>query len=130
MQLLKILSMNHYDLEENCRMEMLVEFKVSYGHALKAVTAILTKFRTDMDEKKKQAFLYTFFPFLFGIYPYTVVTEKQKVAMRQAGVEYTDSSLYELTFTAVRRMLENISSVSTADCICVTEGNTAMEMGS
>ena len=68
---------------------------------------MLTKFRTDMDEEKKQEFLYTFFPFLFGIYPYTVVTEKQKAAMRQAGIDYADSSLYKLTFTAVRRMLEN-----------------------
>ena len=32
-QLLKIMSMNHYDLEENSRMELLVEFKVSYGNA-------------------------------------------------------------------------------------------------
>ena len=28
-QLLKIMSMNHYELEENSRMELLVEFKVS-----------------------------------------------------------------------------------------------------
>lgn len=34
-QLLKIMSMNHYDLEENSRMELLVEFKVSYGNAMK-----------------------------------------------------------------------------------------------
>lgn len=34
-QLLKIMSMNHYDLEENSRMELLVEFKVSYGNVRK-----------------------------------------------------------------------------------------------
>ena len=38
-QLLKIMSMNHYDLEENSRMELLVEFKVSYGNAMKTVMA-------------------------------------------------------------------------------------------
>lgn len=59
-QLLKIMSMNHYDLEENSRMELLVEFKVSYGNAMKL-----------------------------------------------AGVDYTYSSLYNLTFVAVRRMLRN-----------------------
>lgn len=59
-QLLKIMSMNHYDLEENSRMELLVEFKVSYGNAMKL-----------------------------------------------AGVNYTYSSLYNLTFVAVRRMLRN-----------------------
>lgn len=106
-QLLKIMSMNHYDLEENSRMELLVEFKVSYGNAMKTVMAMLAKFRKDMDIEKRQEFVYSFFPFMFGIYPYTVVTEKQKKAMKLAGVNYTYSSLYDLTFVAARRMLKN-----------------------
>lgn len=106
-QLLKIMSMNHYDLEDNSRMELLVEFKVSYDNAMKTVMAMLEKFRKDMDESKRQEFVYAFFPFMFGIYPYTVVTEKQKEAMKLAGVDYTYSSLYDLTFVAVRRMLKN-----------------------
>lgn len=106
-QLLKIMSMNHYDLEENSRMELLVEFKVSYGKAMKTIMAMLTKFRKDMDIEKRQEFVYSFFPFMFGIYPYTVVTEKQKEAMKLAGVDYTYSSLYDLTFIAARRMLKN-----------------------
>lgn len=69
-QLLKILSMNHYDLEENSRIEMLIEFKVSYGNSLRAVMGILAKFRPDMDIEKRQEFVYAFFPFMFGIYPY------------------------------------------------------------
>lgn len=106
-QLLKLMSMNHYDLEDNSRMELLVEFKVSYGNALRAVMAMLAKFRKDMDIEKRLEFVYSFFPFLFGIYPYTVVTEKQREAMRLAGVDYTYQSLYHLTFVAVRRMLKN-----------------------
>ncbi len=105
-QLLKIMSMNHYDLEENSRMELLTEFKVSYGNALKTVTKMLEKFRTDMNYEKRQEFLYSFFPFMFGIYPYTVVTEKQKEAMEKAGVNYTYSSVYDLTYTTVKRLLE------------------------
>lgn len=106
-QLLKIMSMNHYDLEENSRMELLVEFKESYGNAMKAVMALLVKFRKDMDSEKRQEFIYSFFPFMFGIYPYTVVTEKQREAMKLAGVDYTYSSLYDLTFVAAKRMLKN-----------------------
>lgn len=106
-QLLKIMSMNHYDLEENSRMELLVEFKVSYGNAMKTVMAMLAKFRKDMDIEKRQEFVYSFFPFMFGIYPYTIVTEKQKEAMKLAGVNYIYSSLYDLTFVAARRMLKN-----------------------
>ena len=52
-QLLKILSMNHYDLEENSRIEMLTEFKITYGRTLETMRDFLTKFRLDMDEQKK-----------------------------------------------------------------------------
>ena len=106
-QLLKIMSMNHYDLEENSRMELLVEFKVSYGNALKTVAQMLEKFRPDMDSQKREAFVYSFFPFMFGIYPYTVVTEKQKEAMKKAEVNYIYSSVYDLTFTTVKRLLQS-----------------------
>ena len=105
-QLLKIMSMNHYDLEENSRMELLIEFKVSYGKALQTVSKMLEKFRTDMDEKKRAAFIYSFFPFMFGIYPYTVVTEKQKEAMKKAEVNYIYSSVYDLTYVTVRKLLD------------------------
>lgn len=106
-QLLKIMSMNHYDLEENSRMELLVEFKKSYGNALRTVEEMLEKFRTDMDHTKREAFVFSFFPFMFGIYPYTVVTEKQKEAMEKAGVNYIYSSVYDLTYTTVKRLLKN-----------------------
>ena len=74
---------------------------------MKTIMAMLEKFRKDMDFEKRQEFVYSFFPFMFGIYPYTVVTKKQKEAMKLAGVDDTYSSLYNLTFVAVRRMLRN-----------------------
>lgn len=103
--LLKILAMNHYDLEENSRLEMLAEFKKSYGRSLKFMKEFLTKFKPDMTGEKKQEFVYTFFPFLFGIYPYTVVTEKQRKAMEMAGVDYIYNSVYELVYGAVKKLL-------------------------
>lgn len=106
-QLLKIMSMNHYDLEENSRMGLLIDFKVSYGKALKTVAQMLEKFRPDMDLERREAFIYSFFPFMFGIYPYTVVTDKQKEAMEKADVDYLYSSVYDLTFTTVKRLLQN-----------------------
>ena len=36
-RLLKIMSMNHYDMEENSRMERLADFKVAYGNSLRLV---------------------------------------------------------------------------------------------
>ena len=48
---------------------------------------------------------YAFFPFLFGVYPYTSHTEKQLAAMEAAHVEYTQTSIYELTKSFVGNLL-------------------------
>lgn len=103
--LLKLMSMNHYDMEENSREERLREFKVVYGSSLKAVDRLLLTFCPDITEKARQDFLYSFFPFIYGIYPYTVVTEKQKKAMQQAKVGYVFYSIYDLAYTCAKKLL-------------------------
>ena len=103
--LLKLMSMNHYDMEENSREERLYEFKVAYGNSLKAVDEMLKKFCTDMSDNDRQQFIYCFFPFIYGIYPYTVVTDKQKNAMEQAEVGYVFYTIYELAYTCAKKLL-------------------------
>lgn len=103
--LLKLMSMNHYDMEENSREERLCEFKVAYGNSLKTVDRLLQKFCPDMDEKARREFLYAFFPFIYGIYPYTVVTEKQKNAMDKAKVGYVFYSIHDLAYTCAKKLL-------------------------
>lgn len=97
--------MNHYDLEENSRIEMLTEFKITYGRTLETMRDFLTKFRLDMDEQKKDEFIYTFLPFMFGIYSYTVVTGKQNLAMENARVSFIKNTVYDLTYDAVKKLL-------------------------
>lgn len=103
--LLKIMSMNHYDMEDNSRIERLIEFKVVYGRSLAEVRNCLDKFFPEMTVQDKQDFIFSFFPFMFGIYPYTVVTEKQKEAMAQAKVDYVYMSIYEITYAEVKNLL-------------------------
>ncbi len=103
--LLKIMSMNHYDMEDNSRIERLIEFKVVYGQSLAEVRNCLDKFFPEMTVQDKQDFIFSFFPFMFGIYPYTVVTEKQKEAMAQAKVNYVYMSIYEITCAEVKKLL-------------------------
>lgn len=105
--LLKLLSMNHYDLEENSREERLYEFKIAYGSSLKAVDGLLAKFCKDMDKKARQSFIYSFFPFIYGIYPYTVVTEKQKRAMEKAKADFVYYSIYEITYSCAEKLLKS-----------------------
>lgn len=103
--LLKIMSMNHYDMEDNSRIERLIEFKVVYGQSLAEVRNCLDKFFPEMTVQDKQDFIFSFFPFMFGIYPYTVVTEKQREAMTQAKVNYVYMSIYEITYAEVKKLL-------------------------
>lgn len=103
--LLKIMSMNHYDMEENSRIERLIDFKIAYGQSLAEVRNCLDKFFTEMTVQEKQNFIYSFFPFMFGIYPYTVVTDKQKEAMKFANVNYVYMSIYEITYAEVKKLL-------------------------
>lgn len=104
-QLLKIMSMNHYDMETGSRPEHLTAFKVVYGESIRAVRAGLDKYFPQMPAKEKQDFLYTFFPFMFGIYPYTFVTQKQRAAMEEANVHYVFMTIYEITYNCVKRLL-------------------------
>ena len=50
-QLLKLLSMNNYDMEANSREELLVSFKKAYGKSMENVQQILKKHCTGMDWK-------------------------------------------------------------------------------
>ena len=104
-QLLKLLAMNNYDMEANSRQELLTSFKQSYGGSMRRMTMLLTKFCPDMSVTDIQNFIYTFFPFMFGIYPYTSVTENQKAAMKDAGINFAYQSVYELVCSCLNRLL-------------------------
>ena len=75
--MLKLLSMNLYDMEGNSRIENLVDFKR----------------------------VYAVYPFLFGIYPYTTATEKQKQAMDLAHIKYVNYSIYEITVSFISKII-------------------------
>ena len=89
-QLLKLLSMNNYDMEANSRPELLVSFKKAYGESMRNICRLLE---------------YIFFPFMFGIYPYTEVTDKQREAMKQADIDFAYQSIQEITYACLIRLL-------------------------
>ena len=107
--MLKLLSMNLYDMEDNSRMERLVEFKAAYGESKDALDRCLRRFCPALGESGRQRFLYAFLPFVYGLYPYTVVTEKQREAMRDAGISYVYMSTYEMARDFIRTMLGGLS---------------------
>ena len=105
-QLLRLLSMNNYDMEENSREELLTSFKRAYGKSLTLFREILRKHVSGMSDAEIEQIMYVFFPFMFGIYPYAEVTAKQKDAMKEAEVDYKYQSIYEITYNCLSRLLK------------------------
>ena len=104
-RMLKLMAMNLYDMEDNARMENLVAFKKAYHAAILALTRCLRVFYPAMTQEEADRFLYLFLPFVFGLYPYTSATDKQREAMRLAQVEYPRFTVYQLARSMIERLL-------------------------
>lgn len=104
-QMLKLLSMNMFEIEENSRLDCLVEFKREYRNTLTLVNQCLQKIRPALDPEVLRQFPYAFFPFVYGVYPYTTATEKQIEAMRLAGLEYSPLTVEGQVRMIVNRIL-------------------------
>ena len=105
-QLLKLMSMNNYDMETNSRPERLTEFKAAFGNSIKTVDRMLRKFCPEMRAQNRENFLYAFFPFVYGIYPYAVVSDMQREAMDAAGTNFVYHSIYDLAYPCAKKLLE------------------------
>ena len=104
--MLKLMSMNIYDMEINSRLENLAAFKKVYRKALEQVTLCLEKFVPRMSRTDREDFVFTFFPFLFGVYPYTNHTEKQLEAMKLAQVENPECTVFGMIQSFVLKLLK------------------------
>ena len=104
-QLLKILSMNMFEIEANSRLERLVDFKRAFFASLMLVDKLLEKLAPPLDETARQAFVYAFFPFMYGIYPYTAVTDKQREAVRAVGGHFIYYTPHDLILQTVHQLL-------------------------
>lgn len=102
--MLKLLSMNLYDMEAGSRMEELTAFKRTYGKSMQAVRRCL-KAHTRATDEEAEEFLYALYPFLFGLYPYSEVTKKQKEAMALAEVPYRRCTIAELARSLVEKLV-------------------------
>ena len=104
--LLKLLSMNTFDLEEHSRLERLIEFKKAYGASIKALTNAIKRAFPKYTQADCDKFMYSFLPFMFGIYPYAYISIKQNQAMEQAGVKLKKQTIFDLAFNTVSKLLE------------------------
>ena len=105
-QMLKLLAMNLYDIEQTSSFESLVEFKGAYSHAIEALRGLLVVAMPRWSRGRIDEFVYSFMPFLHGVYPYAFHSEKQQAAMDEAGIAQPKLTIYSMTRSFVLRMLQ------------------------
>ena len=103
--MLKLLAVNQDDMEENSRMESLVEFKKAYGKSVDLMEKILAKYCPGVNEAERHSRVISSLQFLHGIYPYAYRTKKQEEAMKKAGVMPVRKTIRELAQAGLRRLL-------------------------
>lgn len=103
--LLKLLSVNLYDLEENSRMERLVNFKTAYGNSRKALWKLIRKCYPKIKDYEIKDFMKIFLPYLHGIYPYAYATDKQIEAMDRVGINHEKITIRDLVYLGLIKML-------------------------
>ena len=103
--LLKLLSVDFFDFEDNCRQEMLVDQKKSFYRAFDSVRQMLRKFCPDFDENRIEKSLYSFFPILYGIYPYAFVRPHVSEAVRQADINFGYMTVHDMVYNSLTTIL-------------------------
>ena len=103
--LLRIQNMNLFEMEINCRVEKLAEFKVLYRTAVETLTRIAQAYSPHSTEKEISRFCMSFSSFLFGVYPFVYHTEKQLKAMEIAHVPHSETTIYEMTYECLLKLL-------------------------
>ncbi|MCR5322290.1 MAG: TetR/AcrR family transcriptional regulator [Lachnospiraceae bacterium] len=103
--MLKLLSVNLYDMEENSRMECLVSFKKAYGRSRDVLEVLIKKNYPGIKKKELDEFIFSFLPFLHGVHPYAFATEKQLEAMKEAKVRYNETTIEKLVYTGLMKLL-------------------------
>ena len=103
--MLKLLAVNLYDLEENCRMECLVSFKKEYAKSRELIARILKNYAPDDSQNETEELMLTLLQFFHGVYPYSFATEKQNEAMDKAGIKRNKTTIYDLAYAGIKRIL-------------------------
>ena len=103
--LLRIQNMNLFEMEINCRVERLAEFKVLYRTAVETLTRIAKAYSPHSSEEEITGFCMNFNSFLFGVYPFVYHTEKQLKAMELADVPHYETTIFDMAYGCLLKLL-------------------------
>ena len=101
--LLKLISMNMFEMEANSRVENITNFKLAFKESISLLEKCLCKFFNVKDSEAEEI-TFTILPFLVGIYPYTSLTDKMKKAINKANLAYkfyTDKEMIKMGLSKI-----------------------------
>ena len=102
--LLKLISMNMFEMEANSRVENITNFKLAFKESVSLLEECLCKFFNVKDSEAEEI-TFTILPFLVGIYPYTSLTDKMKEAINRADFAYKFYTYKELIKMGLEKIL-------------------------
>ena len=84
--------------------ELLVEYKKAFKDSVELFNECLKK-HLGLSEEKNEQIRYAFFPYMYGIYPYSYPTDKQISAMDEVKLSHMDTTIYEMTYQFLKLIL-------------------------
>ncbi len=94
--MLRLMSTSLFEMEAHSRVEALADFKRACKTLMAALDGCTAAFCPEMDERARGRFSFAFLPFVYGVYPYSTVTEKQRMAMDRAEMRYDPPAQHEM----------------------------------
>ena len=105
--LLKLISMNMFEMEDNSRIENITNYKLVFKESISLLEQCLCK-SFDVKDIEAEEITFTILPFLVGIYPYTSLTNKMKEATHKANLEYKFYTNKELIKMGLSKILGGV----------------------
>ena len=103
--MLKLVVCNFYEMQDASSMDELVRIKKSSWNAGEITYETVKKCLPDMSDDDADGFVIAFFPFIFGLYPYTHLSEKQAEAIKLAEISFEPLSTHAAARLGIERLL-------------------------
>ncbi|MDD2972568.1 MAG: TetR family transcriptional regulator [Lachnospiraceae bacterium] len=106
--LLELLAVHLNTIENNTRLERLVEFKKTVYHCFDTLTQIIDCFFPLKDESAKKEFFDLFITYLNGLYPHIFHSKIQKQAMELTGRPHMEKDLRQVCYQNLLLLTSNL----------------------
>ncbi|MDR2442947.1 MAG: TetR/AcrR family transcriptional regulator [Deltaproteobacteria bacterium] len=108
-KMLKLLTLLCTNIENQCSVEKLADFKRDRGGSLLTIRKGLDKFFPKVSSSNKDFFITSFMAYTFGLFPLAFPTNKQIEAMKMAGREPHPPNFRETFYRGIMLFLSDLA---------------------